>query len=165
MKSSRPQSSTGVPNSSLANSEQSFTGNPQQKLFNAGKELLPGELNDALVIRGVLTDSIKHCAKSRAQIAEEMTYLVGREVTERMLNAYTAESKEDHRWPSELTRAFCAVTGDNRLLRCVVERAGLYVISDEDAALLELGRQYFQKLRATESIASIEQRLRIGGIL
>ena len=53
--------------------------------------VLPGSLNDCHVIRALLVEAIKKSGKSRAAIADEMSYLVGREITERQLNGFTAE--------------------------------------------------------------------------
>src|SRR5664280_2397452 len=90
----------------------------QPDLFS-GMSDIPGAGDDDVMIRAVLSDTIKHCAKKRIQIAEELSAVVGRQVSEAMLNAYTADSKENHRWPASGTRAFCQVTGDWRLLRAI----------------------------------------------
>jgi hypothetical protein len=119
-------------------------------------------MNDAALIRSIVADAIRKSSKSRAQIAEEMTYLVGREITERMLNGFTADSRDDYRWPAELDRAFCEATGDDRLLRCRVELAGYRVISQQEAEILELGRQYLMRQRAADNLAALEKRL--GGV-
>jgi hypothetical protein len=110
-------------------------------------------------VRGVLADSIKTCNKSRDQIAEAMTFALGREITTRQLNAWTAESREDYRFPSEFDRAFCFATGDDRLLRCRAELAGYKVISTEESDLLELGRNYLIHKRAAEKMAQLERQL------
>jgi hypothetical protein len=111
------------------------------------------------MVRSILVEAIRACDKSRAQIAEEMSFLVGREITERMLNGFTAESKDDYRFPSELERAFCTVTGDNRLLISKVERHGLYVIDANEKDLLELGRAYAQRTNADERIELLQRRI------
>jgi hypothetical protein len=116
-------------------------------------------MDDDALIRGVLGESIQRCSKSRAQIADEMSVLVGREVTERQLNNYTAQSREQFRWPAELTRAFCFVTGDDRLLRALPEAAGLRVIAGTEGDLLDLGRSYLTRKRAERAMSAIEQRL------
>ena len=58
-----------------------------------------------------------------------------------MLNSFTAESKENHRWPLAWTRAFCQVTGDWRLLRALTERAGYQLITTKQVRLLRLAEQ------------------------
>lgn len=166
MTSSRRESRPGATSPSTANSDRNFTVKQQPDLFSAAKEVVPGSLNDGSTVRGILIQAIKDCGKSRAQIADEMSFLAGREITERMLNGFTAESREDYRWPAELDRAFCYVTGDNRLLRCRAELAGYRVITESEADLLELGRQYLIRQRASEQVELLEKRLagiEIGG--
>jgi hypothetical protein len=109
-----------------------------------------------------VTDSIKACAKSREQIVEEMTVLLGDRVTVRMLNSYTSEAQEQHRWPMQFTRAFCYVVEDWSLLQCVVERSGFLLITQDEAALLELGAEYLRQKRANERLQMLEKRL--GGL-
>jgi hypothetical protein len=141
-----------------------FTPKCQLALIEGANAELTGTMNDSALIRGVLVEAIRNSGKSRPQIADEMSRLVGRQITERMLNAYTAESQEEHRWPAELTRAFCSATGDARLLRVLAEAAGLRVINDTESHLLELGRNHLQRSRAERAISAIEQRLDGSGL-
>jgi hypothetical protein len=119
----------------------------------------PGSHNDAGLIRRVLVEAIRASGLSREQIADEMARLVGRRITARMLNGYTAESQEDALFPAELTRAFCSATGDDQLLRCMAELHGLHVIEAEDAELVALGRAFLQRTQADEKISFLERRL------
>ncbi len=119
--------------------------------------------DDDSLVRGILTDAMRRCTKSRAQLADELSVLVGRPVTEAMLNAYTASSKDGHRWPSAWDRAFCVVTGDFRLLREKVALAGLRVIGEEDVEFLELGRQYLAQEKAAEAIARLKNKITLRG--
>jgi hypothetical protein len=119
----------------------------------------PGSLNDDTLVRGIVTESIKRCQKSREQVADEMQRLLGVTVTARMITSFTSESKELHRWPGAWDRAFCIATGDFRLLRCRAEAAGFKVITEIEAELLELGRQYLRRKRADEEAAMLEKRL------
>jgi len=160
MNSSRTQLRTKPGAASTAKHQQKITAIQQLSFDLQSANLLPGSFNDAFIIRGILVDAIKRSGKSRIQLAEEMSLLTGREITERMLNGFTAESKEDYRWPAELDRAFCHATGDDRLLTCRVEQAGLQVINGEEADVLKLGRQYLIRKSADEQIALLEARLR-----
>jgi len=116
-------------------------------------------MNDDLLVRGVVTASIKHSGLSREQIADAMSDLLGITVTARMLTAFTAESKELHRWPGAWDRAFCSATRNNDLLKCRAEAAGLLVIGADEIKLLELGREYLRQKRASRSIAQLESDL------
>ena len=159
MNSSYANTATRTARTSPAKGARRFSGNGQGKLFNSLAAMTPGSMNDAAMIRAVVTEAMKNCGLSRAVIAEEMSRLVGLTITERMLNGFAAESREDHKFPAELQRAFCAVTGDDRLLTCCAEAAGLHVIDEAGWELLELGREYLKQKRATAAIASYERRL------
>ena len=104
--------------------------------------------NDAQSVRTLLVQTIKRCPKSRAAIASEMESLLGRTFTEKMLNAFTAVSREDRRWPAEFDRAFCQVTNDYSLLATRVERAGFRMIGPEEERLIEIGRAFVARAAA-----------------
>jgi hypothetical protein len=76
-----------------------------------------------------------------------------------MIASFTAESKELHRWPGAWDRAFCAATGDERLLKCRIELAGYIIITATEAELLEVGRQYLIHKRSEQSIRLLERQL------
>lgn len=115
------------------------------------------------MVRAIVTEAIKNCGKSRDIIAEEMSRLSGDRITVRMLNSYTSTAAEQHRWPAQYTRAFCYVVEDWRLLRCITERCGFHLISEEETELLELGRQYLKRKSADERIALLEAKLQRRG--
>jgi hypothetical protein len=140
---------------STESATQKITGIEQLRLDLDSRNLSAGCFNDCFTIRAILVDAIKLSNKSRIQIAEEMSLLVGRKITERMLNGFTAESKKDCRWPAELDRAFCEVTGDVRLIASRLEQTGMHVISDADLIDLELGRQFRARHQADAEIAML----------
>ncbi len=144
---------------SLDKARQSFTPN-QPTLFSDEFPPNPGSFNDENLVRSIITESITNSAKSRDQVADEMTLLVGSRVSIRMLNSYTSEAAEQHRWPTQYTRAFCYVVQDWTLLRCIVERAGFHMITRQEHELLELGREYLKQKRANDNVQLLEQRLR-----
>jgi hypothetical protein len=116
-------------------------------------------LNDDLLIRKAIANTIRHCTQSREQIADAMSLLLGQRVTEKMLNSYSSQSMQANRFPAAWQRAFCKATGSDALLRCCAELAGFQLLTVEEAELLELGREYLRQKRAAEKLASIERRL------
>jgi len=116
-------------------------------------------MNDAGIVRAALVEAIRTCGKSREQLADEMSTLTGTEVTARRINAFTAESREDYRFPSELARAFCEATGDFSLLKRLAELAGFHLVTQTEYELLRLGREYLKQKRANENVALIERSL------
>ncbi len=140
-------------------SEERISSSEQVPLSFEQPAVQAGSMDDAGIIRGVLLQSIRNSGKSRAAIADEMSFHLARTITEKMLNAFTAESRDDRRWPAEFDRSFCAATGDDTLLRCRAEMAGLHVIDDRQRDLMELGEQYIARQRADEQILLLQQRL------
>lgn len=120
---------------------------------------IEGSLNDELMVRTVLTGSIKRSGKTRETIADEMTALLGVTVTARMITAFTSESKELHRWPAAWDRAFCFAVRDTTLLTCRAELAGLRMITPEEQAILELGRAYLQRTEADDQMSTLKSSL------
>jgi len=159
MKSSHAQFPRQGALSATASSSEKFSGNNQPNLFQSASEVQFGCFDDGELVRKVLTDSIRKCKKSRAQLAEEISFLSGRRLTEISLNKFTAESRTDYRWPAELDRAFCHATGDDTLLRCRAELAGYRLITADEIELLELGREYLRQKRANERVQLLEKRL------
>jgi hypothetical protein len=159
MNSSRPQSPAALADLSSANSVDNFSSFEQREIAFDRAKLLPGSLDDAAVIRGVLLRAMKNSGMSRGCIADSMSELLGRQVTEKMLNAFTAESRDDRRWPAEFDRAFCKATGDKTLISCRAELAGMRVIDQHEIDLLELGRAFDQRTQADARIAELQTRL------
>ena len=157
-RSSCSQSGSTPSEKSLENSCPVFP--PDQPSLFLEETPAPGSLNDECLVRSIITETIRTCAKSREQIAEDISLLVGAKVTVRMLNAYTSEAAQQHRWPTQYTRAFCYVTENWTLLRCIVERSGFHMITPQEAELLELGREYLKQKRANDNVQLLEQRLR-----
>jgi hypothetical protein len=147
-------------NDATENAQRFSTVRGQKNLFEGGKIAGPGSLDDSQMVREALARAIRKCHKSRAQLADEITRLTGRKLTEIVLNKFTAGSRTDYRWPAELDRAFAVATGDDAILRCRIEAAGLFVITAQECELLELGREYLRQKRASEQVALLEKRLR-----
>lgn len=158
MSSSQRQNGAREPFPSPAISLEKFTASQQNSLTFEDVRQLAGSYDDAETIREILTRSIKRCGRTRMAIAEEMSYLLGRAVTEKMLNAFTAD-RDDRRWPAEFDRAFCAVTGDYELLRQRVEHGGFRLVGPEEMEMLELGRAFLQRTEAEEQMALLQRRL------
>jgi hypothetical protein len=100
----------------------------------------PGSFNLAARLREMLTEGLRQCSFSRYEAAARMSELVGAEITKSMLDSWTAESKEYHRFPAEYLPAFVKVTGYKEPLRVMAEMVGCYLVESEEALLAELGR-------------------------
>jgi hypothetical protein len=94
-----------------------------------------------LAIRQLLALIIHRCTKSRAQIADGMSEMLGLRITVSMLNLWTAPSREASRFPCAFVDAFCRVTGDDSLRR--------FLLGQQLCGMLEVG----------ESVVRVSRRL------
>lgn len=99
----------------------------------------PGSLAWGLRIREALSEILRRCPKSRHLIAAEMSELTGEEITKTRLDSWTAESREDHRFPAQYLPALAYVTGDASLLRELARSVDLMVIESREMLIHQLG--------------------------
>ncbi|MDR1702482.1 MAG: hypothetical protein LBR56_06880 [Sporomusaceae bacterium] len=128
----------------------------------------PGSLNIQQRIKETLSHALKNAPCKRWEIAGRMSEYTGVEITESMLNTWTAESKETHRFPMEYGPAFCWATGDYGIAELFSKVCGGSFIKSEEVILLELARieeakrklleeecharQYLSKMRKTVTV-------------
>ncbi len=110
---------------------------------------------DAQVIREELIVAVHGSLLSREEIAERMSALLGIPVTVRQLNGWTAESREDLRFPLQHLCAFCEVLEDWSLLRAVCGVAGFYLADKKDQVLMQLGKAYADLEAAKKLLAEV----------
>jgi hypothetical protein len=158
--SSRDQHRSADPAASLTKSQENLVNAAGSAPLFDRRSVTSQDFNDDALVRQAITRAIRACTKSREQIAEAMTVMLGTRVTVAMLNNFSAEAKQQHRWPAAWDRAFCQATGDDTLLVCRVQAAGLFVIDRTDFQLLELGREYLRQKRARERAEILEAGLR-----
>jgi hypothetical protein len=118
----------------------------QLALFSEPAEVYPArksvELEGAAFdvrIRSAMARALTECALSREQVTERMGAILGRPVSENMLDAYTAESRPDHQVSLVRFWAFTRATGATWLWDELVRDDGLLVVSSEEGRLAELG--------------------------
>lgn len=109
------------------------------------------DIRDAL--RESLTDAIRSCHLSRWEIAGRMSHLVGVEISKYMIDAWTADSKEGHRFPAEYLPAFCRAVGSTAPLTVIAEAAGVFALPGPEALRAEI-----QKFDEAERKARSEKR-------
>lgn len=91
-------------------------------------------------IKEALSEAIKNSGMKRYEIAGKMAEHLGLQITESMLNAYTAESKEGYRMPAEYFPIFCQITKDYSVLEILVAASGGRMVKSEEIYYLEMGR-------------------------
>ena len=124
------------------------------------KEVPEGSLCVDLGLRAILADDVRTSGLSRYEIAGRMGRALSTEVTKFQLDAWTAESKEGHRFPLAYTPAWCWAVGSTRIVDHLAQVLGLRVLTDLDAARAEVQaereelRQRQTELRRREAALS-----------
>jgi hypothetical protein len=122
----------------------------QPSLFDLIEEIAPDKfaLPDyqpeskplTLRIKEAISEAAKNSGLKRYDIAGRMSEHLGAEITEGMLNCYTAESKEGYRMPAEYMPIFCKITQDYAPLEILAAAAGARLVKTEEIYFLEMGR-------------------------
>lgn len=88
-----------------------------------------------------ISRALRECDLDREAVAAGIARYLGRDTfSKHMLDAYSAESREQHRVPAEVYVALAHVTGASWLLDELAKPLGCVVLEGEEAHLAELGR-------------------------
>lgn len=116
----------------------------QHNLFEVAAPPADGSLNFDAELRALLSEAIASSGKSREEIAARMERLLGSDpnypVSRATLDAWTAPSRTDWRFPLLYLPAFIIATGAHELLEAIARRCGRLVVTDEERDDIELGR-------------------------
>jgi len=69
-----------------------------------------------------------------------MGELLNQDISKYMLDTWTAESKEYHRFPAEFLPAFCEAVGSFEPLRILAEKAGVFMLAGPEALRAEINK-------------------------
>ena len=119
----------------------------------------PGSFDMSSAVRQGISEAIRRSGMKRWEIAGRMSELLGVEVTESMLNAWSAESREDRRFPAEYLAAICYVTGDLVILREIARKVHCWLLESEEAVMAELGRINWQRQQLAARERQVKQYL------
>lgn len=77
---------------------------------------------------------------SRYEVAARMSELTGQEITKTMLDNWSAESHEKHRFPCQFLPAFIHATGRRGVFDVLSRKAGLFALPGPEALRAEIRR-------------------------
>ena len=100
----------------------------------------PGSLDMDRQFREAISEALRGCPRSRYQVAARMSELLGQDITKTMLDSWTAESKEQHRFPAVFLPAFCEAVGSTEPIRMIGQRVGAFVLPGPEALRAEIQR-------------------------
>jgi len=90
--------------------------------------------------REAISQALKCCSLSRYQVAARMSELTGQDISKSMLDSWTAESKENHRFPAIFLPALCEATGQTEPLKMLARLVGVFVLPSGDALRSDIQR-------------------------
>jgi hypothetical protein len=99
-----------------------------------------GSFNIDRQFRAAISEALKHCSLSRWQVAVRMSELTGGAISKTMLDSWTAESKEGHRFPAIFLPAFCEAAGCSEPLKMMGRLVGVFILPGEEALRAEIQR-------------------------
>jgi hypothetical protein len=111
-----------------------------------------GSLDIDNELRHQISDELKKCPYSRYHIAGRMSELTGTEITKSMLDSWTAESKELHRFPAIFLPAFCIAVGSPCLINFLGRKAGVFVLPGKEALRAEIQKLLEERERINKGI-------------
>lgn len=118
----------------------------------------PGGLACRIEIAHAMSEALK--GHDRYEIAAKMSKLLGRDISKHMLDAYTAESREDHIPPLDTAIAFDLATESNTLTEFAARKIGAKLSVGKEALDAKLGQ--LERIR-DEAAKQIKQLKRIMG--
>lgn len=99
-----------------------------------------GSLDIQAELMECIAQAIKVCPKDRFAIAAEMSRLSGLDVSKAMIDAWTAPSKEGHRFPLCLLPAFEVACSTIALQELIARKRGTTILVGKQVILAQLGR-------------------------
>jgi hypothetical protein len=104
-------------------------------------------------VRSIVSEGLKRSPLSRELVAGRMSEILGVSISKAQLDAWSAESKENHRFPVVYVHAFCLAAGDYALMRYMAEMCGGYFVQGEESVDFAIGR-------ATEEVKRLQKSIR-----
>ncbi len=111
-----------------------------------------GSMDIDTALRCQISDELKKCPYSRYHVAARMSELTGTEITKSMLDSWTAESKEFHRFPAIFLPAFCVAVESPCLLNFLGRKAGVFVLPGKEALRAEIQKLLEERERINRGI-------------
>ena len=104
-----------------------------------------------------MSDALKN--HDRFDIAAKMSKLLGREISKHMLDAYTAESREDHIPPLDTAIAFDLATETSALADLFARKVGAKLVFGKEALDAKLGQLERMRDEAAKQIKAIKKAM------
>ncbi len=123
------------------------------------KDMAPGSWRFRVEMATAMAKAIRECGKTRAEIVDEMSRVLGRKISECTMDKYTSMSAETYHPSLELAIVFDAVTGQMALAQLFAEKLGCRVSPGKDSLFAELGKLEHMKREMARQERAIKKAL------
>ncbi|MDN7351794.1 hypothetical protein [Acetobacter senegalensis] len=120
--------------------------------------LVRGNTFEFRLCRGISV-SLEECGKSRPEVADIMSDIMGRPISVNMLNAYASGQREDHQISVPRFNALISATGDRRLVEFLAEGHGWTVIERRYLPMIELAAVAERKKELTRMEMGLRRQM------
>ncbi len=120
---------------------------------------ISGALNLNAQTPGMLSAAIKDSGMDRDEIALHMSRLTGDQISEDMLNSWTAKSKTQWRFPLQYLPAFEVASGTHLISHMMAEKCGGTFLIGADVLQARLGKRLSQKKQLEEEIRDLQKKI------
>ena len=120
----------------------------------------PVSLDLTSAISRSLAEDLKHPTKSRRGIADELSSLLGRAITDRQLENWTSPSHYRHRVTLDVVAAIYKVTGNLRAITVALGAVDLRPVGGKDLVYLDLSKKQAQRRRLDKEIEQLVEQIR-----
>ncbi|MEP7041891.1 MAG: hypothetical protein ABI843_02445 [Dokdonella sp.] len=124
---------------------------------------IPASMDYRPVLAGIVSQMLEQATtagKDRYAVAAEMSRLAGKEISKYMLDAYSANSREEYNIPAWLMPLLEVACGSYLYSNWLAEVRGGRMMIGRDALAAELGRLERQKGELAREEKAIRERLR-----
>jgi len=114
------------------------------------------------VVEAIKT-TLKRCfnrGMTRDHVADEMSRLLGEDVSKNHIANWAAESKNGYRLPLEWASVFSIVTNDNSVIKAAFEGSGINVLDDSEMAFYEIGKAVEEKRESDARLKENRNKLK-----
>lgn len=128
-------------------------------MFEVPQPIAPyaGALDCRVQIAHIMSDALK--GHDRYAVAMQMGKLLGRDFSKNILDAYTAESREEHIPPIDTAMAFDMATGGMTLLNFYAHQLGARLVVGKENLNLQLGKLENMREELARQIKQVKHAL------
>jgi hypothetical protein len=135
---------------------------PPQAVTRFEERVIRGSTFEGRLARAIAV-SLESCGRSRYEIADRMSTIIGRSISVNILNAYSSPQRESHQISVPRFHALAEATGDVRLIQFIAEPHGLVAVDKSYIKMIELAAIEERRREMAARAQMLRREVRRGG--